>query len=179
MIKKVIYTMIMIISVVGTSRFASANESVTANFSGTVMTGTCTVSGGYKNIVVDLGKIDANTISQIGEKGPWVDFPVPITLICPSAKNIVMALESTATEPGFNDYIALAPWVPGNARGVAIAISVDGGQSVYPLNTGTPLPGTGETRSLNLKAAYVRTLPAHAVKIGAVNATAHFVLKYE
>lgn len=179
MIKKVIYTVIMMISVAGVNCFVSAAESVTANFSGTVITSTCTVTGGYKNIIVDLGKIDANTISQIGEKGPWVDFSEPITLICPSVKNIVMALEATTTEPGFSDYIALAPWVPGNARGVAIAISVDGGQSVYPLNTGRPLPGTGATRNLNLKAAYVRTLPAHAVKIGAVNATAHFVLKYE
>jgi type 1 fimbria pilin len=179
MIKKVIYSMIMIISGVGASCFVGATESVTANFSGSLITSTCTVSGGYKNIIVDLGKIDANTISQIGEKGPWIDFPEPITLICPSVKNIVMALESTTTEPGFSDYIALAPWVPGNAKGVAIAISVDGGQSVYPLNTGRLLPGSGETRNLHLKAAYVRTLPAHAVKIGAVNATAHFVLKYE
>lgn len=169
--------MVIAITIIGANRLVNAQESLTANFSGTVAASTCAVSGGYQKFTVNLGMIDGNTISRIGEIGPWVDFPEITLTGCPTGKNIMLELKTTATEPGFPDYIALSS--AEKARGVAIAISVDGGNSVYPLSAGTALPGNGETRILKLKAAYVRTLSVEQVRVGIVRATAHFLLSYK
>ncbi|EHJ2438120.1 TPA: type 1 fimbrial protein [Salmonella enterica] len=97
---------------------AYAVDTVSLNITGNVIAAPCMVNGVAGNIDVDLGNIQATTLSAASSSSPEVPFDIKLTN-CPTGTSSVLATFSGTSDPvaGTNYYINT-----GTATNVAVAL---------------------------------------------------------
>lgn len=100
------------------SHGAYAGDTVTLNITGNVVASPCIVNGGVDNIDVDLGSIQATTLSVAASSSTEVPFDIKLTA-CPTGTSSVLA-----TFSGTSDTVAGANYYKntGTATNVAVAL---------------------------------------------------------
>ncbi|ALQ93843.1 fimbrial protein [Xylella fastidiosa] len=164
---------------------------LTSSLSGigiTIVTSTCQVDAGSKNIAVNIGSVSSNTFKGLGSKGPERDFT--INLICQggnvgevdqaqisvridgtqdsSGQSGVLAITS-ASDAATNVGIELVDLLTGSERQVVF------GQAITLGRTAT---NASNTFSLPMRARYIQT-QAGKVSAGTANGTATFTIEYQ
>ncbi|AAF82890.1 fimbrial adhesin precursor [Xylella fastidiosa 9a5c] len=154
----------------------------------TIVTSTCEVDAGSKNIVVNFGSVSSNTFNGLGSKGPERDFT--INLICQggnvaeadqgqisvhidgtqdsSGQSGVLAITS-ASDAASNVGIELVDLLTGSERQVVF------GQNI---TLGRTTSNASSTLSLPIRARYIQTQKGK-VSPGAANGTATFTIEYQ
>ena len=161
---------------------------LTSTFKGsgtTVVSATCQVQAGSRNIVVDFGSVPRTTFTGVGSRAVDRDFDIQLTC---QGSNLALyqsavGIRLDATQDGSNRPGVLALSAGAN-RATRIGIEVvqrDGtaerelrfGEAV---NLGRTVVGTS-TLTLPLRARYIQTV-AGAVGAGTANGTATFTIEY-
>ncbi|MCD8455521.1 type 1 fimbrial protein [Xylella taiwanensis] len=164
---------------------------LTSSFSGlgiTIVTSTCEVDTGSKNIAVNFGAVPSNTFSGLGSKGPNRDFA--INLICAGgnvagADQALISVRIDATQDSSNLPGVLAITSANDAAskvGIELVDLVTGNERQIVFGQGITLGRTSinasSTLSLPLRARYIQT-QAGKVGAGEANGTATFTIEYQ
>ncbi|HHW4678536.1 MAG TPA: fimbrial protein [Xylella sp.] len=154
----------------------------------TVVTSTCEVDFGSKNIAVNFGKVSSTTFNGIGSKGPDRDFA--IKLICHGGNVAeadqgmisvrIDAAQDISKQPGV---LAITP-SKDTASGIGIELVdvLNGSEHQIEFGQGIELGKTSinasNTFTLPMRARYIQT-QAGKVGPGAANGTATFTIEYK
>lgn len=164
---------------------------LTSSLSGigiTIVTSTCQVDAGSKNIAVNFGSVSSNTFKGLGSKGPERDFT--INLICQggnvgeadqgqvsvridgtqdsSGQSGVLAITS-ASDAASNVGIELVDLLTGSERQVVFGQAITLGRTTI---------NASSTLSLPMRARYIQTQTGK-VGPGAAKGTATFTIEYQ
>lgn len=164
---------------------------LTSSLSGigiTIVTSTCEVDAGSKNIAVNFGSVSSNTFKGLGSKGPERDFT--INLIChggnvaeanqgqvsvridgtqdSSGQSGVLAITS-ASDAASNVGIELVDLLTGSERQVVFGQAITLGRTTI---------NASSTLSLPMRARYIQTQTGK-VGPGAAKGTATFTIEYQ
>ncbi|MGY0328624.1 fimbrial protein [Xylella fastidiosa subsp. multiplex] len=164
---------------------------LTSSLSGigiTIVTSTCQVDAGSKNIAVNFGSVSSNTFKGLGSKGPERDFT--INLIChggnvaeadqgqvsvridgtqdSSGQSGVLAITS-ASDAASNVGIELVDLLTGSERQVVFGQAITLGRTAI---------NASSTLSLPMRARYIQTQTGK-VGPGAAKGTATFTIEYQ
>lgn len=164
---------------------------LTSSISGigiTIVTSTCQVDAGSKNIAVNFGSVSSNTFKGLGSKGPERDFT--INLIChggnvteadqaqisvridgtqdSSGQSGVLAITS-ASDAASNIGIELVDLLTGSERQVVFGQAITLGRTAI---------NASSTLSLPMRARYIQTQTGK-VGPGAAKGTATFTIEYQ
>ncbi|AIC09246.1 fimbrial protein [Xylella fastidiosa] len=164
---------------------------LTSSLSGigiTIVTSTCQVDAGSKNIAVNFGSVSSNTFKGLGSKGPERDFT--INLIChggnvteadqaqisvridgtqdSSGQSGVLAITS-ASDAASNIGIELVDLLTGSERQVVFGQAITLGRTAI---------NASSTLSLPMRARYIQTQTGK-VGPGAAKGTATFTIEYQ
>ncbi|MCD8455520.1 type 1 fimbrial protein [Xylella taiwanensis] len=169
----------------------SGRPMLTSTLSGlgiTIVTSTCEVDAGSKNIAVNFGAVSSNIFKGLGSKGPDRDFA--INLIChggnvAEANQGLISVRIDATQDSSKRPGVLAITSANDAAsgvGIELVDVLNDSEHQIAFGQGIPLGRTpvnaSSTLRLPLRARYIQT-QAGKVRPGSANGTATFTIEYQ
>lgn len=166
------YLLVSAILAAAGSTTANAADA-TVNFTGSILSSSCSVSTGSNTVSVPLGNYGPSQFPVAGTTSRAVPFTIPLST-CPTSGGPTTAFV-TFVGTAASSNLALAS---GGASGIAIQIKKQDGT---PIVVNTPDAGitlsSNATQNLNFTANYIST--ADSVGAGAANGTAQVNISYQ